>query len=128
MSPAKRKGLWQVDRYQPPSTEVPQYASTYVNSDTGPESRGSTIALCVAVVGIILLVGGIALCFILGTGYSHYDDQKGIWTIEITSPYRDIGFVMVAIGAIVGIVGFNWFILSKPWYGEGKGKVFEPRL
>jgi hypothetical protein len=72
------------------------------------------VALTIAVVGIFMLVGGLALCFMsVQESYNYY----GMPIYHTTYPYRDTGFVLATIGSIVGIVGFAGFLISKYRHG-----------
>ena len=71
---------------------------------------GKVVGLTIAVIGIFLLVGGLALCFMsVEVATSYY----GMPIYHTTYPYRDEGLGLVAIGSIAGIAGFIGFFVSK---------------
>jgi uncharacterized membrane protein len=72
--------------------------------------NGKAVGLAVAVVGVVLLAIGLALCFMsVEESYSYY----GMPIYYATYPYRAEGASMIVIGAIILIVGFGRFATSK---------------
>ena len=87
-------------------------ASLPVESST-PRKRGwigKVAGLTIAVIGILLLVIGLATCFMSVEEATNY---YGMPIYHTTYPYREEGASLAVIGAIMGIVGFVGFMISK---------------
>ncbi len=78
-----------------------------------PKARRSIariIALTIALIGIFLLVIGLATCFM---SVEVAADYYGMPIYHTTYPYREDGATLAGIGATMGIVGFVGFMVSR---------------